>query len=67
MNEHYIEYAKSCHHDEKIAFRAGDVTTLVDEGQTFDIALMVDFLHHISDESVIRLLVLRGSLAGAIS
>ena len=63
MNDRYIEYAKSCHHDGKIAFRADDVATLVDEGQTFDIALMVDFLHHIPDESVIRLLRTAGQLS----
>jgi SAM-dependent methyltransferase len=63
INDRYIEYAKSSHHAEKIAFRAGDVATLVDEGQTFDIALMFDFLHHISDESVARLLRTAGQLS----
>ena len=65
MNERYIAYAKKRHSSatDKLSFRCGDVTRLIDEGEQFDIVLMVDFLHHIPDGDVIKLLHTASRLA----
>jgi SAM-dependent methyltransferase len=62
-NERYIQYARSRQRDDRTSFRVGDVSTLVDAGRSFDLALMVDFLHHIPEEAAIGLLRTAGHIA----
>ena len=45
------------------SFRCLNVSALLDENLKFDIVLMVDFLHHISDELYIKLLNTTADLA----
>jgi len=53
----YIDYAtRRARGATNRSFRCADVGTLVDEHREFDIVLMVDFLHHIDDESCAGLL-----------
>lgn len=63
MNRRYIDYAQSRPRRDNVSFRCGDVTELVDEGEMFDIVLLVDILHHIPDEPVVKLLNTASKLA----
>jgi SAM-dependent methyltransferase len=57
MTERYIDYARRRNRTQtQREFRAADVTTLEAERQTFDIILMVDFLHHLDDALCGRIL-----------
>jgi len=51
LNSKYIKYCKKKYSNEKNkSFRCEDVTTLLNEKITYDIVIMVDFLHHIPDD-----------------
>jgi SAM-dependent methyltransferase len=64
MTERYIDYARRRSHDQtQREFRAADVTTLEAERQTFEIVLMVDFLHHLDDALCERMLATAARLA----
>ena len=57
LAEPYVEYARRHNRNPALhEFRAADVATLEAERRTFDIVLMVDFLHHLSEESCATLL-----------
>jgi SAM-dependent methyltransferase len=63
LNCRFIEYARRKHRRPNQSFRCINAMTLVDEQATFRLALMVDFLHHLSDEECVRLLSASGRLA----
>ena len=56
LNEHYIRHAKRRHGDSGRAFRAMDVRDLLAEDHTYDVVVMVDFLHHLDDDACLALL-----------
>lgn len=56
LNERYIKYARMRHHKSNQSFICADVVTGLQENSKFDLVLMVDFLHHISDENVSSIL-----------
>jgi 2-polyprenyl-3-methyl-5-hydroxy-6-metoxy-1,4-benzoquinol methylase len=63
LNERYIKYAQSSNRRQNASFRCVDVADLVAEGQKFDLVMMIDFLHHISDDQVVLLLKTAGQIA----
>ena len=56
LNERYIEHAQRRVRNPNHTFRCADALSLLEESRTFDLVLMVDFLHHLSDEECTRLL-----------
>ena len=56
QNCRYIDYARRKHKGASRSFRCVDATTLVSEQSRFDLALMVDFLHHLRDDQCVQLL-----------
>ncbi|MCA1557889.1 MAG: class I SAM-dependent methyltransferase [Acidobacteria bacterium] len=56
LNCRFIDYARRKHRRPNQSFRCVDATTLVKEQISFNLALMVDFLHHLSDEQCVQLL-----------
>jgi SAM-dependent methyltransferase len=63
----YITYAKTRYGGPDRAFRAVDVAELVAEPPRFDLVLMVDFLHHLSDNQALTVLAaVRGLARGLI-
>ena len=56
LNCRFIDYARRKHRKPNQSFRCVDATTLVKEEIRFKLALMVDFLHHLSDEQCVQLL-----------
>ena len=56
VNEHYIRHAQRRHRDSGKAFRAMDVRELLEQDHTYDVVVMVDFLHHLDDEGCLALL-----------
>jgi 2-polyprenyl-3-methyl-5-hydroxy-6-metoxy-1,4-benzoquinol methylase len=63
MNERYIDYARERNQRPNQSFRCTDVTTVLNEKSKFDLVLMVDFLHHISDQQCVDLLNIASKLA----
>ena len=63
MNEPYIVHARKRHRRPNQSFRCEDVTVLLDEKITFDLVLMVDFLHHLSEAQCHHLLTVAAGLA----
>lgn len=63
MNKRYINYAHKRHRRSNQSFRCTDVTTVLDEQSRFDLVLMADFLHHISDRQCVNLLNISSHLA----
>jgi 2-polyprenyl-3-methyl-5-hydroxy-6-metoxy-1,4-benzoquinol methylase len=63
LNDRYVQFARRRYPQGNKAFRCVDVTTLWQEQQTFDIVLMVDFLHHIPDAACVEILQKAGKLA----
>jgi SAM-dependent methyltransferase len=62
--ERYVDRARRLNADHpNREFRAADVDTLRLENLQFDLVLMVDFLHHIDDQTCISLLRSAGGLA----
>jgi SAM-dependent methyltransferase len=56
MSERYIDYAGRRYGNATRSFRCADVTRLGLANRTYQLVLMVDFLHHLSPEEVIVLL-----------
>lgn len=56
LNCAYVDHARRRRGDERHLFRCVDAAELVAEGDRFDLALMVDFLHHLPDEAAIGVL-----------
>lgn len=56
LESRYIDYARRRNRFSNHLFRSADASTIANEEQKFDIALMVDFLHHISDEQCVNIL-----------
>lgn len=63
MNERYIRYARARRKGPKREFRSGDVGDLLREHARFDLVLMVDFLHHLSDDQCLTVLRTAAQLA----
>jgi 2-polyprenyl-3-methyl-5-hydroxy-6-metoxy-1,4-benzoquinol methylase len=63
-NPAYIDYARRTNSRQNATFRCVDVADLLGEDTRYDVALMVDFLHHLPDESAVALLKQMKSLAG---
>lgn len=63
LNCRFIDYARRKHKRPNQSFRCINAMTLVDEERTFELALMVDFLHHLSDAECVQLLRASGRLA----
>jgi SAM-dependent methyltransferase len=64
LNARYIDHARRRYRGHpNVEFRRVDVTTLLDEGTRFDLALIVDLLHHIPDDDVVRLLATAARVA----
>ena len=64
LNCPYVEHARRRRGDERHTFRCIDAAELVAEGERFDLVLMVDFLHHLTDEYATSVLRTAGELAG---
>jgi len=62
-NPRYIQYAQARHRRPDCSFRCGDITELGLEAASFDIVLMVDFLHHLNATDCLRVLQRAASLA----
>lgn len=63
LNCPYVEHARRRRGDARHAFRCVDAAELVAEGERFDLVLMVDFLHHLTDEDATSVLRTAGELA----
>jgi SAM-dependent methyltransferase len=64
LERRYIEYAQRRRGGPDRTFRSADVTSLVDEQQTFDVVLMVDLLHHLDEPTCDGLLATAARLTG---
>ena len=56
LNPRYIEYAQHRRGGPRRSFRQADARTIGNENHRFDIVLMVDFLHHLPDDTCHELL-----------
>jgi SAM-dependent methyltransferase len=56
LNCGYVEHARRRRGDAGHSFRCVDASELVVEGERFDLVLLVDFLHHLSDEAAVSVL-----------
>jgi SAM-dependent methyltransferase len=56
LNCPYVDHARRRRGDDRHTFRCVDAGELVAEGERFDLVLMVDFLHHLSDEVAVSVL-----------
>jgi len=63
LNDRYITYARRRHRRPNQSFRPMDVTTLREEKRMFSLVLMVDVLHHLSDEQCVVILTTASQLA----
>lgn len=63
LNERYITYARRRHRRPNQSFLRMDVNTLREEKRMFSLVLMVDFLHHLSDEQCVAILTTASQLA----
>lgn len=52
----YIEYCMKKYKNTNKSFRCADAASIASEKSKFDLVLMVDFLHHLSDDSVVKIL-----------
>jgi SAM-dependent methyltransferase len=64
LNRPYVEHARRRRGDERHVFRCINAAELVAEEERFDLVLMVDFLHHLTDEDATSVLRTAGELAG---
>jgi 2-polyprenyl-3-methyl-5-hydroxy-6-metoxy-1,4-benzoquinol methylase len=60
MDPHYIEFARQRHPGKE--FRCTDVADLAKEGSSFECGLLVDVIHHLSDEQARGLIATLASL-----
>jgi SAM-dependent methyltransferase len=56
LNCRYVDHARRRRADARHEFRCVDAAELVAEGERFDLVLMVDFLHHLPDETAASVL-----------
>jgi SAM-dependent methyltransferase len=56
LNRRYIDHASRGNRRPNATFRCVDAAALLDERTRCDLALMVDFVHHIPDELAVNLL-----------
>jgi SAM-dependent methyltransferase len=56
LNERYVAHAARRYRGTNRTFRCVDVTVLWRENKTFDLVLMVDFLHHLCDADAVAIL-----------
>src|SRR5262245_49975449 len=56
LNRGFVEHARRRRGDERHEFRCVDAAELVAEGERFDLVLMVDFLHHLTDDTAASVL-----------
>ncbi len=63
MSEPYIAYARRRHRRPNQTFRCVNATALLEERAAFDLVLMVDFLHHLTDEECLSVLATAARLA----
>ena len=63
LNERYIECAARRYRRTDRVFRCADVTRLWREEKTYNLVLMVDFLHHIPDGAAVQVLRAAGQLS----
>ena len=63
MNSRYIDHARRANRRPNVSFRCVDVAELLKEDTRYEIALMVDFLHHLPDDLAVALLRTMGSLS----
>jgi SAM-dependent methyltransferase len=63
LNESYVNCAARTYRHTDRAFRCADVTKLWQENKTYNLVLMVDFLHHIPDEAAVNILRAAARLA----
>ena len=56
LNCAYVDHARRRRGDERHVFRCVDAAELVGEGERFDLVLMVDFLHHLTDAAAVSVL-----------
>lgn len=67
LNCPYVDHARRRRGDDRHAFRCVDAAELVAEGESFDLVLMVDFLHHLPDDAAVTVLATARELAeGAV-
>jgi SAM-dependent methyltransferase len=64
MNGPYVRHARKRHRRPNQSFRCEDVTVLLAENRTFELVLMVDFLHHLTESQGLKLLSVAAKLAG---
>jgi 2-polyprenyl-3-methyl-5-hydroxy-6-metoxy-1,4-benzoquinol methylase len=62
LNARFIASASRRHRHSDRVFRCADVSTLWRENRTYDLVLMVDFLHHLADEQAVAILREAGRL-----
>jgi len=63
LNERYIQYARKRHRKPNQSFICTDVVSGLPRNSKFDLVLMVDFLHHISDNNAVSILTVAKNLA----
>jgi SAM-dependent methyltransferase len=63
LNERYVRCAARSYRKTDRVFRCADVTKLWQENKTYNLVLMVDFLHHIPDEAAVTILRAAGRLS----
>jgi len=56
LNERYIRCASQIHRHTDRVFRCADVTRLWKEEKTYNLVLLVDFLHHVPEEAAVTIL-----------
>ena len=66
LDPRYIAHARRRYRHSDRAFRAVDVTGLWQESSSFDLVLLVDFLHHLDDEQAVTVLSRAGRLSGGL-
>jgi SAM-dependent methyltransferase len=63
LNCPYVEHARRRRGDERHGFRCVDAAELLAEAERFDLVLMVDFLHHLTDQAAVDVLATARELA----
>jgi SAM-dependent methyltransferase len=63
LNDRMIRHARSKRRRPNVTFRTADANALAVEGAHFDSVLMVDVLHHLSDDQAVRLLTTAATVA----